>query len=269
MLETVGSSTKTRMNKFLTIAIALLLADPGLCSGQDFLGPTRLEIDRAELTSLLGQYDAIVQSTAYSDVLRDEVRVQADIIRARLTLGDFQAGDQITLSIEGGDRTQLDVESGPMIDVPTLGPILLDGVLRSELETHLVTEIGRFIQTPRIEARALIRVSVAGAVGQPGFYALPTDLRLSDVVTLAGGPTGGADPGRMRVERGTDELWSLEELLAPVAEGRTVDDLGLQPGDRIIVAQGTSTSGALSSLGRTVQNFAFIMVGAFLRALAF
>ncbi len=137
-------------------------------------------------------------------------------------------------------------------------------MLRSELETHLATEIGRFIQTPRIQARALIRVSVAGAVGQPGFYALPTDLRLSDVVSLAGGPTGGADPGQIRVERGTDELWSVEELLAPVAEGRTLDDLGLQPGDRIILLAGSASVVQAQFLQRAIQTAPFILVSVFL-----
>ena len=252
------------MTKLVTIVTALVLADPVLCSGQDFLRPTRLEIDRAELTSLLDQYDAIVQSTAYSDDLRDEVRGQADIIRGRLRVGDFQAGNQIVLFIEGRGDVQSDtltVESGPLIEVPTLGPILLHGVLRSELETHLTKELGRFIQTPRIEARALIRVSVAGALVRPGFYALPTDLRLSDVVTLAGGPVGGADPGQIRVERGTDELWSFEELLAPVAEGRTLDDLGLQPGDRIILRGGASAVPS-NIVGQTIQTFSYFVIGA-------
>ena len=204
-------------------------------------------------------------STAYSDALRDEGRAQAGIIRARLSIGDFQAGNQIVLLVEGASTIQSDtltVEPGPLIDVPTLGPILLHGVLRSELETHLTTEVGRFIQTPIIQARALIRVSVAGAVGRPGFYALPTDLRLSDVVTLAGGPQGGADPGQIRVERGTDELWSVEELLAPVAEGRTLDDLGLQPGDRITLQGGGSgVSGVPSTLlQRAVQSLPFILI---------
>ena len=187
--------------------------------------------------------------------------------KSSLRLGDFQAGNQIVLSIEGGGSVQSDtltVESGPLIDVPTLGPILLHGVLRSELETHLATEIGRFIQTPRIQARALIRVSVAGAVGQPGFYALPTDLRLSDAVTLAGGPAGGADPGQIRVERGTDELWSFEELLAPVAEGRTLDDLGLQPGDRIILRGGNASVVQSPFLQRVIQNSPFILVSVLL-----
>ena len=114
--------------------------------------------------------------------------------------------------------------------------------------THLLTQpLGRFIQTPKIQARALIRVSVAGAVGQPGFYALPTDLRLSDVVTLAGGAQGGADPGQIRVERGREVVWSVEELLTPVAAGRTLDDLGLQPGDRIILDAGSAPASGLTS----------------------
>jgi len=249
------------MTKLVTIVAAL--AVPVLCSGQYSLASTRLEIDRAELASLLDQYEAIVRSTAYSDVLRDEVREQADLIRERLSMGDFQPGNQIVLSFEAGGSVQSDtltVESGPLIDVPTLGPILLHGVLRSELETHLATEIGRFIQAPRIQARALIRVSVAGDVGRPGFYALPTDLRLSDVVTLAGGATGGADPGRIRVERGQDVLWTVEELLVPVADGRTLDDLGLQPGDRVILRGGSASLVQSPFLQRLIQSLPFILV---------
>ena len=253
----------TWMTKLVTIVTALALAVPALCSGQYSVASTRLEIDRAELASLLDQYEAIVRSTAYSDVLRGEVSDQADLIRERLSMGDFQPGNQIVLSFEAGGSVQTDtltVESGPLIDVPTLGPILLHGVLRSELATHLATEIGRFIQTPRFQARALIRVSVAGDVGRPGFYALPTDLRLSDVVTLAGGATGGADPGRIRVERGQDVLWTVEELLVPVADGRTLDDLGLQPGDRVILRGGSASLVQSPFLQRLIQSLPFILV---------
>ena len=234
----------TMVTRIVTMITGLAFTVPAFCSGQDTVDPTRLDIDRAELTSLLAQYDAVAMSTAYSDVLRDEVRADAGVIRERLSIGDFRAGDQIGLIIEGGPAVQWDtltltVEAGPLIDVPNLGPILLEGVLRSELETHLGKEFGRFMQTPRIQAHALIRVSVMGVL-QPGFYMMPADLPLSEAVMLAGGPAPDADPGQIRVERGLDVLWSVDELLAPVAAGRTLDDLGLQAGDRIIIRAGSA-----------------------------
>jgi protein involved in polysaccharide export with SLBB domain len=242
------------MIKLLTMVTALSLAVPAVCSGQDLPDPTRLEIGRAELTRLLAQYDAVAQSTAYSDELRQEGRALADIIRERLRSGDFRSGDQIALLIEGGETLQWDtltIEAGHLVNVPTLGPILLQGVLRSELETHLSMEIGRFIQAPRIRAHALIRVSVMG-VGRPGFYTLPTDLPLSDAVMMAGGPGAGAEPGEIRIERGQDVLWSVEELLLPVASGSTLDELGLQAGDRIILPTPGAIGGFSSPLAQQV-----------------
>ncbi len=239
-----------RMTKLVILIGALAMAVPAVCSGQDPITLRHLEIDRAELTRLLDHYDALSRSTAYSEALREEVRVQADMIRERLRTGDFRAGDRIALFIEGEQPLQWDtltIEAGPQIVVPTLGPITLQGVLRSELESHLSTEIGRFVQTPRVQARALIRLSVMGVV-RPGFYTLPADVPLSDVVMLTGGPAAGADPGRIRIERGQNVLWSVEELLVQVADGRTLDDLGLQAGDRIILPGGIGPGGAGSSI---------------------
>lgn len=219
------------------------------------------------MTRLLTQFDAVAQSTAYSDVLRDEGRAQADIIRERLRIGDFRAGDQIALFIEGAEAAQWDtliVEAGPVIDVPTVGPILLQGVLRSELETHLSTELGRFFQLPRVQAHALIRVSMMG-VGGPGFYVMPADLLLSEAVMLAGGP-GGGDLGRIQIERGQDVLWTVEDLLAPLAEGHSLDDLGLQAGDRIVLPPETPSAAESPILQRVIQNVPYILISAFLGA---
>ena len=250
------------MSKLVMIVIALALAVPALCNGQDPLGPTRLEIDRAELTRRLAQYDAVAQSTAYSDVLREVGQSQADIIRERLSKGDFRSGDQVELLIGGEESPQwntLAVEAGPLLNVPTLGPISLQGVLRSELETHLGTEIGRFIRSPRVEAHALIRVSIEGG-GQPGFHTVRADLPLSEVVMLAGGP-GGSVPGRIRIERGEDVIWSVEELLAPLADGRSLDELGLQAGDRIVLPEAVGSTGVL---WRVLRSAAYVALPMFL-----
>ena len=255
------------MVKFVTLGAALVLAVPALCRGQAPIAPTRLEVDRAELTRLLDQYDAVAQSPAYSESLRDEGRAQADIIRERLRIGDFRAGDQIALFIEGAEAAQWDtliVEAGPLIDVPTVGPILLQGVLRSELETHLGTELGRFFQLPGVQAHALIRVAMVG-VGQPGFYVMPADLLLSEAVMAAGGP-GAGDPSQIQIERGQDLLWSVEDLLAPLAEGHTLDDLGLQAGDRIVLPPETPSAAESPIMQGLIRNAPFILLSALLGA---
>jgi len=239
------------MTRIVTALTTLGLLLPVLCSAQNPLSPTRLGIDRAELNRLLVQYDALARSTAYSDGLRDQGRARANSVRERLSVGDFRLGDQISLFIEGPGAIQWDtliVQAGPLIEVPTLGPILLDGVLRSELEAHLSTELGRFIASPRVQARALIRVAMMG-VALPGFYMMPVELPLSEAVMLAGGPAAGVDPGQIRVERGQDVLWSVADLLAQVAAGSTLDDLGLQAGDRIMLREGSAPiSGGLSPI---------------------
>ena len=228
--------------RIVTTVAALAFLVPALCSGQDAPGAPRLESERDELIRLLAQYDATALSTAYSDELRSEGRARAALIQERIEAGDFQAGDQIALLLEGAGAVPWDtltVEAGPLINLPTLGPIYLQGVLRSELEAHLERELSVFIQTPRVQAHALIRLAFMG-VGRPGFYMMPAELPLSEAVMLAGGPAGGVDPGQMQVQRGQEVLWSVEELLAPVAAGRTLDDLGLQAGDRIILREGSA-----------------------------
>lgn len=251
------------MNRLVMLIGALAIAVPAVCFGQDPLTPGRLEVDRSELTRLLAQYDALARSTAYSEALRDDVQVQADRIRERLRTGDFRPGDRIALFIEGERATRWDtltIEAGPQIDVPMFGPITLQGVLRSELESHLSTEISRFVQTPRVQARALIRLSVMG-VGRPGFYTLPADLLLSDVVMLTGGPGAATDPGRIRIERGQNVLWSVDELFAAVAEGRTLDHLGLQAGDRIILPRGSGSQ----IFTRVIQSTVLVSIPLLLR----
>jgi len=253
------------MMKLATMVTALALALPVMCSGQAPLDPTRLEIDRAALTRLLAQYEAVAQSTGYSDETRQEGLAKAEIIRERLRSGDFRSGDRIALLIEGEEAGQWDtltVEPDLTVDVATLGPISLEGVLRSELQAHLTTEVARFIQSPIVRAHALIRISILG-VTRPGFYTMAADLPLTEAVMLAGGPAPGSRPGEIRIERGRDVLWSVEDLFIPVADGRTLDQLGLQEGDRVLLP--VDPAGAQAQLVPAVLRDAlYILVPLFL-----
>ena len=152
----------------------------------------------------------------------------------------FQAGDRILLRVEGDSAlsdtfTVVTGPTGPALRLPDIGEISLSGVPRGDLEAHLTRELGRFIKDPVVQARALIRVSVVGQVARPGFYAVPIDLVLPDALMLAGGATQAGRVDRMSIQRGTVSLWDGDKLQAAIARGATVDELGMQAGDRLQV----------------------------------
>jgi polysaccharide export outer membrane protein len=152
----------------------------------------------------------------------------------------FQAGDRILLRVEGDSAlsdtfTVVAGQEGPALRLPIIGEISLTGLPRSELEKHLTRELGRYIKDPVVEARALIRISVAGEVTRPGFYAVPIDLVLPDALMLAGGATQHARIDKLRILRGNSSLVEDASLQTAIARGATLDELGVRAGDRIQV----------------------------------
>src|SRR6266404_914874 len=63
----------------------------------------------------------------------------ASLIRTRLESGDFQAGDRIAIRVEGEPQVTATVVvaagagGGPQLELPQVGVLSLQGVLRSEL----------------------------------------------------------------------------------------------------------------------------------------
>ncbi len=149
----------------------------------------------------------------------------------------FQASDRILLRVEGDSALSdtFTVVTGPALRLPVIGEMSLAGVSHADLEAHLTRELSRYIKNPVVQARALIRVSVLGEVTRPGYYAVPTDLVLADALMIAGGATRDARVDRLRILRGNSLVWSGNHLQSEIARGATLDDLGVQAGDRIQV----------------------------------
>lgn len=249
------------MAKLAGILTAFVVLSAGQGEAQEAGPQARLEMDRTELTNVLDQLQSILQSTAYSQELRDGVRLESQLVLDRLTDGDFRVGDEVALFIEGESAVwdTLSVEVGPQITLATMGVISLHGVLRSELEGHLTREVGRFIQDPRVRAQGLVRISVEGAVGSPGFYTVPANMLLSDLLMFAGGP-GAGDIEKLHINRGRNLLWEPEILQEMIVAGRTLDELGLFAGDRIILPE----DGASGVLGQIWRPAALVATSVFL-----
>jgi protein involved in polysaccharide export with SLBB domain len=239
-----------------TLGLLLLLvalgSTPHPAASQGLVGvdPGSSVRTRADLERLLREYEQALSSPAYSDAVKRGIRADAAQIRDRLDNGDFHVGDRIVLAVQGETNLPdtVAVESGPMITLPMFGEIPLAGVLRSELQEHLTTALGRFIRNPTVRANGLMRLAVVGTVNRPGFYTMPADMLLGEALMVAGGPTQASNLERLRIERGTVTLLEGEPLQEAIRSGLTLDQLNLQAGDQITVPQ-RPTGGWLGTAG--------------------
>ncbi|MDQ3996504.1 MAG: SLBB domain-containing protein [Gemmatimonadota bacterium] len=162
-------------------------------------------------------------------------------LRERLTEGDFRPGDHIVLTVPA-DSALSDTfvvrgggPAGPVLRLPNLPEIPLRGVLRSELQPHLVAHVGRFLKDTVLRVTVLIPIGVLGELARPGYYRVPIDLPFSDIIMAAGGPTPSADLTRITVRRGSSEFLARSAARAAMTQGLTLDELGLAPGDEVLV----------------------------------
>jgi polysaccharide export outer membrane protein len=160
-------------------------------------------------------------------------------------------GDRILLVVEGDSMLTdtFTVVAGPAIQLPVIGAVSLAGVPRKGLEAHMRQALARYLKDPVVHARALIRLSIQGAITRPGFYAVPTDLVLADALMVAGGPIQEARVAKMRIERNGSRIWSGPKLQAAIARGATLEDLGLRAGDQIDVPRGRDTESTVRIVG--------------------
>jgi protein involved in polysaccharide export with SLBB domain len=152
---------------------------------------------------------------------------------------DFHVGDRIALTIEGPQifSDTVVVRDGLILRLPNIGDIPMAGVKRSDVESYLTQQIGKYIRNPVVHATPLVRIAILGQVGRPGFYTMPSDVLLSDVVMRAGGPTGNADLNRTVVKRAGQEVISKEQVASALTAGMTLDQLHIAPGDEMVVGE--------------------------------
>lgn len=178
-----------------------------------------------------------LQSTLRTMLLPLALLAGAAPLCAQQAAEDFQPGDVVRLEVEGDTlfTGTFTVGPGPVLPLPVIGNVSLAGVRRAELESHLREQLGRYLKNSVVHAKALIRLSIVGEFLRPGVYAVPTDLVLSDVLMVAGGPTAEAKFTDLRIERESQRLIEGDELQQALAHGKTVGDLRLRAGDRIFV----------------------------------
>lgn len=201
----------------------------------------QLHTSRAELEDLLAKFQQAAGSSAYSPELRQRARSEAGLVEKRLREGDFQVGDQIVLRVEAAGQQLLSdsfvVVTGRSLRIPNLGEIPLTGVLRSELQPYLTEQLKQYIRDPLVRTQSLMRIMVMGSVARPGYFTVPSETPITDILMGTGAPNATANLTAVRIERGERPIWQGEALQQAITEGRTLDQLSLQAGDRIVVPE--------------------------------
>lgn len=197
----------------------------------------RAQATRAELQASLAELERYAASSGYSSRLREEKRREAGLIRGRLEEGDFQVGDHIFLEVRGEKEYSdtFPVSPGRVLSLPGLPDIPLQGVLRAEARDYFTAQLSRYFRDPQVRVRTMIRLSVFGSVGRPGFFQIPADVLATEAFMQAGGPSGDADPRRIFVRRGETEIWPQDAFQDAIRRGLTLDQMNLRAGDELVM----------------------------------
>jgi len=175
---------------------------------------------------------------------RAEYLWQAQVIRKRLAEGDFQTGHRVLLFI-AGDSVLSDtftVMSDQKLQLPNLPEISLAGILDSELQGYLATQLAKYIRNPSIRVEAMLRVQVSGDVAKPGFYSIRTDTPVTDVVMNAGGPSPSAEMSKMELRRGSTTVVHRGGIQTAIQKELTMSDIGARSGDELYVPEKPGSS---------------------------
>jgi protein involved in polysaccharide export with SLBB domain len=228
-----------------SLLVAGLLLLPGSARAQaDSSGIDREMATRAELQASLNSAEGDVRTA----------------IQQRLSDGDFQPGDLIALTVieESTLTDTFTVRSGRTLQLPNLPEISLKGVLRSELRSFLTGKVAEHIRNPQVDAVALIRVAVLGAVNRPGFYNVPAETPAAEVVMIAGGPSQNTDLKKVEVRRGETVVIPRDAMTTAFAAGTSIDQLNVHGGDQIVIGQ---KSGGWRGTIQTVGLFTGLLSG--------
>jgi protein involved in polysaccharide export with SLBB domain len=239
----MSRDTVVRLTRTLCLTIGALALAGGDGGAQTSSGGdvARASATRSELERLAARAEVAASVDSANTPSSEQRRREAEALRERLREGDFRPGDHVVLTVPA-DSALTDTfvvraggPSGPVLRLPNLPETPLRGVLRSELQPLLVGHIGRFLKDTVMRVVVLVPIGVLGELARPGYYRLPIDMPLSDVVMAAGGPTPAADMRRIVVRRGSGVLLSRDAARDAITRGLTLDELGLAPGDEVLV----------------------------------
>lgn len=145
----------------------------------------------------------------------------------------LQPGDQVQLKIwrEPDLSGVFVVADDGVVVFPKIGPVVVGRLSADSLRTLLVAQYSVSLRDPAIEVIVLRRVTVVGAVRNPGFYYADPTVTVTGALALAGGVTSEGNRKRIELLRGSKRT-SID-----LSRETTLADSPLQSGDQVSVPE--------------------------------
>jgi protein involved in polysaccharide export with SLBB domain len=246
------------------IAPALLV---GLMSGCFLRGPgplvapsvPMLDAGREAVAQRVALLESDLAARRLSGRRRQDAERELLVLRGRLESGDLRVGDQLVITITGAGEVKTDtatVREGMQVSFASLPDASVAGLLQGEVQPRLQAHTDRFFLNRTVRVNVPTRIAVLGEVVRPGYYAIPSDRPVAELLMLAGGPTPLSALDDITVRRDGRRILSAEAWDRGQRAGLTVGQLGLQSGDELEIARRRRMDWAQFS------QLAFVVVGA-------
>ena len=146
-----------------------------------------------------------------------------------------QPGDLIRIKVwrepDLSDSTPVDADGN--VTLPRMGVVRVGGMSADSLRRLIVTTYSRYLRDPAVDVTVLPRVTILGAVRNPGVRNLDPTMTIADALAMAGGaaPDGKVDQVELR-RRG-------ERVPAKLTLDARLAETPIRSGDHLVVPQRT------------------------------
>jgi polysaccharide export outer membrane protein len=173
----------------------------------------------------------ILRLLALTVLVAPGVAAQATPADAAAVQGNLRPGDLIRLKIWREPDLSGDFpvsQTGDAV-LPKIGTVNVTPLSVDSLTRFLRATYETYLRNPTIEVTLLRRITVSGAVRNPGLYPVDPTMTVADAVALAGGATGDGRLDRVYLSRGGKRM-----TIALNANSR-LSDTPLTSGDQLSV----------------------------------
>ncbi len=192
-----------------------------------------------------------------ADAIFDGVQNEEESLGTVARSGALKVGDRLDITVLGfpdlsGEYT---VAADGSIQIPLVGYVSVAGIAPARLVNYLSEAFTPYVRRPQVVVSLMelspLRVSVTGAVVQPGPRLLNFDLdntdnkiTLSEALVIAGGITPEADLRKVTIRR--PQAQGHREMLVDLWEVIQTGDLSADPeildGDEVVVPKATAAT---------------------------